>query len=189
MNEGTQNLISGIIPGDKKIELFADRKIRKVFFIQNGQTKPFEKLNKIAKDNLLELLLNDDVAMKDLGHLHLSEALEEFVFHCFGAADNQTDIYEDGTIGNVETTACTTYCMCAKWKSKKVSINGNYLTARELQIVQFFASDYADKQIAMFLQISHSTLDTHKNNIMRKMNVQSKAGIITQSVKLNLLKL
>lgn len=189
MNEGTQNLISGIIPTDKKIELFADHPRKKVFFIQNGQTKPFSELNHTAKDNLLEMFLNDDIAMRDLGRMPLSAALEEFVLHCFGAADNETDVYEDGSIGNVEKTACTAYCMCAKWKSKRVNINGNYLTARELQVVQFLASDYADKQIAMFLQISHSTLDTHKNNIMRKMNVQSKAGIITQSVKLNLLKL
>lgn len=188
MNEGTQNLISGIIPGDKKIELFANQKIRKAFFIQNGQTKPFEKLNKAAKDNILQLLLNDDIAMRDLKHLPLSVALEHFVMHCFGIVDNQTDIYEDGTIGRIELNACSPSCMCANWKSKKVKINGNYITARELQLMHFLATDYPDKKIAMLLKISESTLNTHKNNIMRKMNVQSKAGIISQSVKLNLLK-
>lgn len=187
MAQVTQNLISGIIPGDKKIELFGERKHRKVFFIQNGKTKPFNQLNNIAKDNLLEMFLNDDVAMRDLGNLSLSAALEEFVFHCFGAADNQTDIYANGTIGNVETTACTASCMCAKWKSKKVNVNGNYLTARELQIVQYLATDFPDKQIAAFLHISHSTLDTHKNNLMRKMKVQSKAGVISKAIKLNLI--
>ncbi|KAA5532779.1 response regulator transcription factor [Paenimyroides baculatum] len=186
MNEVTQNLIAGIIPTDKNIELFAERKHRKVFFIQNGQTKPFSQLNDIAKDNLLEMFLNDDIAMRDLGKLPLSAALEEFVMHCFGAADNQTDIYADGTIGNVEAVACSPCCMCAKWKSKKVNVNGSYLTARELQVVQFLATDYPDKQIAIFMKISQSTLDTHKTNLMRKMNVQSKAGVITQAIKLNI---
>lgn len=187
MNEGTQNLISGIIPSDKKIELFADRTFQKVFYIQNGQTKPFSQINQTAKNNLLDLLLNDDVAMRDLGHLHLTEALEVFVLHCFGAVDNQTDIYEDGTVGNVEANACTPCCMCAKWKSKKVNVYGSFLTARELQVVQFIATDYPDKQIAMFLAISESTLNTHKSNLMRKMQVHSKAGVVSKALKLNLL--
>lgn len=187
MNEGTQNLISGIIPSDNKIELFADRNFQKVFYIQNGQTKPFNQINKTAKDNLLDLLLNDDVAMRDLGTLTLTEALEVYVLHCFGAADNQTDIYEDGTVGNVEINACVANCMCAKWKSKKVNVYGNYLTARELQVVQFIATDYPDKQIAMFLAISESTLNTHKANLMRKLRVHSKAGVVSKALKLNLL--
>lgn len=186
MSEVT-NLISGITPNDKKIELFADRTIKKVFFIQNGKTKPFSKLNNEAKSNLLELLLNDDVAMRHLAHLPLSVALEVFVMHCFGAADNQTDIYEDNSIGNIETSACTADCHCKTWKSKKIMVNGSYVTPREMQLLRLLASDYPDKQIAMMLDISQSTVDTHKANLMRKLHVNSKAGIITTAIKLNLL--
>lgn len=187
--QGTQILISGIIPNDKKIELFADQNSKKVFFIQNGKTQPFTQINKVAKENLLEMFMADDVAITDLQHLPINEALEQYVYHCFGATDCDTDVYEDGTIGNVELNSCTADCMCSKWKSKKVQINGNVLTARELQIIQFLATDYADKQVAQLLNISQSTLDTHKANIMRKMDVHGKTGIITQAIKLNLIQL
>lgn len=189
MMQINQNLMSGILPNDKKIELFSCDTTFKVFFIQNGRTKPFADLNTKAKENLLELMYADDVAMADLKDLNIDDALEQFAFHCFGASDNDTDVFEDGTWGNVEANTCDSSCMCSKWKSKRVEFNGQYLTARELQVIQFLATDYADKEIAHFLNISQSTLDTHKSNIMKKMNVHGKTGIITEAIKKHLIKL
>lgn len=189
MSQFNQNLMSGILPNDKKIELFSCHTTTKVFFIQNGKTKPFSELNSVAKSSLLELMLTDDVAMKDLKEYSLNDALEIFAYHCFGASDNDTDVFENGSWGNVEKTTCEDSCMCKKWKSKRVEFNGQYLTARELQVVQYLATDYADKEIAVFLKISASTLDTHKSNIMRKMNVHGKSGIITEAIKKHLIKL
>lgn len=185
----TQNLISGLLINDNKIELFSCQQTKKVFFIQNGKTQHFEKLGSKIKANLLEMLQNDAVAMNDLQHLSINHALEEFAFHCFGATDNSTDVFEDGTFGEVEANACDTECFCNKWESKKVNINGNFLTPRELQILNYFATDYADKEIALFLSISQSTLDTHKTNLLKKFNVHGKPGLITEAFKNHIIKL
>lgn len=189
MMQVNKKLMSGILPNDKNIELFSCDTTKQVFFIQEGKTRSFSELNLIAKAKLLELMSTDDVAMEDLKHLPIAEALETFAFHCYGASDNDTDVYEDGTWGNVEASNCPPDCKCSKWKSKRIAFNGQYLTPRELQVIQFLATDYADKEIADFLKISISTLDTHKKNIMNKMNVHGKAGIITKAIKNNLIKL
>ena len=71
--------------------------------------------------------------------------------------------------------------MCLKWKSKKIEVDGIALTSRELQVVTLLASDLADKQIASKLNITESTLNTHKSHLFEKFKVQSKSGLITKA--------
>lgn len=183
------NFISGIMPNDKNIEIFGCKTTRKVFFIQNGKTQPFNDLDKSKKESIAELFFSDAVAQKDLGHLKLSEALEEYALCCFGAADNSTDIFEDGTLGNVEFNICEPGCRCEKWDSKKVVFKGNPITPREIQVLKFLATDYADKEIAHILNITTSTLDTHKANLLRKFNLHSKSGLISEAIKYKIITL
>lgn len=183
------NFISGIMPNDKKIEIFGCKTTRKVFFIQNGKTQAFNELDKKKKESIADLFFSDAVAQKDLGYLKLTEALEEFALCCFGAADNSTDIFEDGTLGNVEFNTCQVGCRCEKWESKRVKINGFAITPRELQVLKFLATDYADKEIAHILNVSPSTLDTHKAHLLRKFSVHSKSGLISEAFKLKIITL
>lgn len=176
------NFISGIMPNDKNIEIFGCITTRKVFFIQNGKTQPFSLLDKCKKESIAELFFSDAGAQKDLGHLKLTDALEEFTLCCFGATDNSTDIYADGTLGNVEFNTCIPGCRCEKWESKKIKINGYAITPRELQVLKFLATDYADKEIADILKVSHSTLDTHKAHLLKKFQVHSKSGLISEAI-------
>lgn len=55
------------------------------------------------------------------------------------------------------------------------------MTNRELEIVQLLASDLCDKQIASKLQITVSTLNTHKSHLFEKFKVHSKSGLITEA--------
>ena len=166
------NFISGIMPNDKNIEIFGCQATRKVFFIQNGKTQNFNELEKNKKEVIAELFFSDAVAQKD-----------------FGSADNSTDIFEDGTLGNVEFNTCKVGCRCEKWESKRVKINGFAITPRELQVLKFLATDYADKEIAHILNVSPSTLDTHKAHLLRKFSVHSKSGLISEAFKLKIITL
>jgi DNA-binding NarL/FixJ family response regulator len=47
------------------------------------------------------------------------------------------------------------------------------LTARELEIIRFLALGKSSKQIAHLLVISCRTVDTHRANCMRKLNLHS----------------
>ena len=125
-------LPAGLLPGDQSIEILADRETRKLFFIQNGSVYSFKDLSNAYKRQLLVKLLADKPALKDLGHLGYSKALEEFAFCLFGGADSNPDFDEKGKLGRVENFRCGLNCKCLSWKSKKITYNKNSQTIRPL---------------------------------------------------------
>jgi len=52
------------------------------------------------------------------------------------------------------------------------------LTKREIEIVKFIALGLSNNEIGSKLFISARTVDTHRTNIMRKINVNNVAGLI-----------
>lgn len=52
------------------------------------------------------------------------------------------------------------------------------LTPRELEIIRQVASGLTNKEIGIKLHISHRTVDTHRTNIMRKLNVNNVVSLI-----------
>lgn len=53
-----------------------------------------------------------------------------------------------------------------------------HLTAREIEIIQCIANDLSNKQIADQLFISERTVETHRKNIFRKVDIHSVVGLI-----------
>jgi DNA-binding CsgD family transcriptional regulator len=174
---------AGLLLGDKRTEIFGCKTTKKTFFITNGQTYNFKELNGSMKAQIFSELLNDDVAMDDLKHLPQEEAIEKYAFCNYGAADHEPDFCEKGDLKKSDNFICSSSCMCLKWKSKKITVDGQPLTRREIEIVTMMASDLADKQIADQLGISESTLNTHKQHLFEKASVQSKTGLITKAVQ------
>lgn len=173
---------AGMLIGDNRTEIFGDRKTKKTFFITNGQTLKFSELPPDKKAQIFEKLLSDEVAYEDLKHLTHEEAIEEFAFCIYGAADHVADFNECGQLNKADNFICSNECKCLKWKSKSINIDGNSLTVREIQIVNLMASDLPDKQIAENLKIATSTLNTHKQHLFEKANVKSKSGLITKAI-------
>jgi len=63
------------------------------------------------------------------------------------------------------------------------SAKGNSLTAREREILQLLAEGETHQAIADRLFISIRTVDTHTNNIMKKLNLHDVAGLVTYAIK------
>jgi two-component system nitrate/nitrite response regulator NarL len=57
------------------------------------------------------------------------------------------------------------------------------LTDRETEIVQLIAEGFSNKEIGNKLFISHRTVDTHRTNIMKKLNISNIAGLISYAIK------
>jgi DNA-binding NarL/FixJ family response regulator len=57
------------------------------------------------------------------------------------------------------------------------------LTAREREIIQFVAEGNSNKQVAALLKLSTKTVDAHRTNIMRKLNLHSIAGLVRYSIR------
>lgn len=67
-----------------------------------------------------------------------------------------------------------------------LSFDETHLSDRELEIIQFIAEGYTNSQIAAVLYLSNHTINTHRKNIMKKLNVNNTAGIVMYAVKTEL---
>jgi DNA-binding NarL/FixJ family response regulator len=57
------------------------------------------------------------------------------------------------------------------------------LTSREIEILKAIAEGYSNKEIGDKLFISHRTVDTHRTNLMKKLEVHNIAGLIKFAIK------
>jgi two-component system, NarL family, response regulator NreC len=59
----------------------------------------------------------------------------------------------------------------------------NPLTARETEILQLVAEGLTNQEIAAMLFISPNTVDTHRKNIMAKLDIHSVAGLVKYAIR------
>ena len=58
------------------------------------------------------------------------------------------------------------------------TLNENLITKREKEILKLIAEGYLGKQIADMLNISFNTVRTHRNNLMKKLNLNCTASLV-----------
>jgi two-component system response regulator NreC len=57
------------------------------------------------------------------------------------------------------------------------------LTDRETEIIKLIAEGFSNKEIGSKLFISHRTVDTHRTNLMKKLDVSNIAGLISYAIR------
>ena len=57
------------------------------------------------------------------------------------------------------------------------------LTKRELEILSLIAQELTSGQIANYLNISITTVESHRRNMFRKLEVQSVVGLVIEALK------
>lgn len=57
------------------------------------------------------------------------------------------------------------------------------LTDREIEVLKYIAEGLSNKEIGDKLFISHRTVDTHRTNLMKKLEVNNIAGLIRYAIK------
>lgn len=67
--------------------------------------------------------------------------------------------------------------------SQSVEDPYDLLTSRERELLQLIAELKATKEIAALLNLSPNTVDTHRNNLMRKLNLHSIPEVILYAVR------
>lgn len=63
------------------------------------------------------------------------------------------------------------------------------LTPREIEILKLIAKEFTTAQIALYLNISVPTVESHRRNMFRKLGVNSVIGLIKESLKNGWIKL
>jgi len=61
------------------------------------------------------------------------------------------------------------------------------LTPREREVVQLVATGKSNREVARTLHISVKTVETHRTNVMRKLNIHSSGDLIRYAIENNLL--
>ncbi len=73
-----------------------------------------------------------------------------------------------------------------KRRNGNSSITEFPLTQREREVLQLIGEGYSSVEIAAKLHISETTVKSHRNNIMDKLNVRDVAGLTRQAIRLKL---
>lgn len=62
-------------------------------------------------------------------------------------------------------------------------LNGNVLTSREREVIQLLAEGKTSKEVAVALNLSIKTAETHRTNLMRKLDLHSVADLTRYAVR------
>ncbi len=63
-------------------------------------------------------------------------------------------------------------------KPSSENIGKTALTCREKEILEYISKEYTNKEIASMLFISRRTVDTHRRNLLLKLDVKNTAGLV-----------
>lgn len=86
-------------------------------------------------------------------------------------------VIEGGTVFNLDERTHS---------SSKLQHSDKYfhvLSGREIEIVKLIVAGFSNKEIADKLHISPRTVDTHRANIMRKLDVGNVAGLVRYAIR------
>ncbi|MEQ9442993.1 MAG: response regulator transcription factor [Cyclobacteriaceae bacterium] len=89
----------------------------------------------------------------------------------------------------VSSTMMHRFMKHKKTTSQLHGIHPDQLTKREREILKLIAEEYTNPEIAEKLYISPRTVDTHRRNLILKLNVKNTAGLVRYAIKHELINL
>lgn len=115
-----------------------------------------------------------------LGYVLKNTGRDELIQAIHTVASGQTYFSKDVT----ETIMGS---LLKKPNSKKGYFLSPKLSNREKQILALIVKEYTTQEIATKLFISDKTVETHRSNLISKLNVRNTAGLVRAAIELNLL--
>lgn len=99
----------------------------------------------------------------------------------FAAIDKvmKNEVYTSKT---VSTILATNY-INQEFSNKQNPAANTEITKREKEIIELISAGYSNKEIAEKINLSTSTVDVHRYNILKKMNVKNTAEMIMKALK------
>ena len=180
------------------------------FEIVGDALRSSEALEKLKKKKV-DIIITD-INMPDMNGIEFSRAIrlthpdqKLLALSMFGEKTTITDMLDAGVSGYILKntgkqeliTALKTIAAGEKFFSKDVSeelkktddtIDKRYiLTVREREIITYIARGMSHTQIGEQLFISPRTVDTHRTNLMKKLEVNSIAELIKLAIQLKLI--
>jgi DNA-binding NarL/FixJ family response regulator len=150
-------------------------------------TKEIIKKNPYARIIALSMLDEQDFIIKMLqagakGYLLKNSSKEELLRAL--QAVSRGDNYFSHEVSSIMLSKFIQKEYPAKQKSPKSDVK---LTKRETQIIKMIAEEMTNAEIAKKLNISVRTVDTHRRNLLQKLDVKNTAGLVRYAIQNNLL--
>ena len=181
----TNGLAQKLIKRSKSIEFFGDRATKKVYYLKEGQTYSFNDLDPAhfcTMHNALMRTKSTKIIINRIAPGDIKRQVELFTYYYYGALDGDPDI-KNGELQPHENFRHERECLSLQFTCKKLRIDNQALTPREVQIIDLIYQDYPDKHIRAELGIAQATLTTLKGKLFRKAKVASKVGLIRKAVE------
>lgn len=177
---------------DANLELFANGEEVKALYY--GKTVLFSELPVNIIDAFREDMLSNTtalVALNKAGLKTIEEMLHKYVWCNYGGFDNSADFDTENQEFIKEYWLCGYRENCPfnhKICGQLIAPNGEYLTKQEIKIIKLIAQGHFDAELADTLNISPNTIISHKANIFRKLQVNSKNEVTIFAYENNLTK-
>lgn len=145
------------------------------------------KLNFIPKIIMLSMYLDEKYINTCMetgvhGYIHKGADKEELLEGVRKVMDGQNFYSKE-----VREVMVSNYINNLKQKKKILMQEKVVITKRELEVIKLIMKGYSSQQIAETLHISIRTVDTHRANLMQKMEVKNSIELINKVTELNLL--
>lgn len=106
--------------------------------------------------------------LKDCAFQELAEAIRTVVKDKYYLSPGITGVVVKDYVSHVTSTD---------------ALSSDVLTAREREVLQLIAEGKSTKEIASDLHVSAKTVETHRQNIMQKLNIHSVAGLTRYAIR------
>jgi len=124
--------------------------------------------------NIDEVSLNDAISVGGKGYLSKDVDEEEF-FIGLGKIANGENYFSKG----IQPTLFGTY---SKQVNTTTAYHDDILSEREIAVIKLFAEGLSFKDIAKKLNISTRTVETHKKNIQKKLNLNNTVELVKYAI-------
>ncbi len=93
------------------------------------------------------------------------------------------EVYKDGYFLSPKVSKYLVNSFLGKTNHYGQKDNETNLTRREREILQLIAEGYTNKEMAINMDLSYFTVQAHRNNIMRKLDLHKQADLIRYALK------
>ena len=174
---------------DKGVEFFVDHdKIKATY---DGKIVFLSELPEEILEHIRSYMLTKPLALKALNEMNIINdmpMIEQFIKCNFGGYDFTPDISTDKEIKS-EYWDCGKrgYCNYEGKLCGGIKVVNGVLSQREIDVIKLISKGKLDKEIADELNISISTVSSHKQNIQEKTGLQTKTEIAVFAIHKNLI--
>jgi two-component system response regulator NreC len=144
-----------------------------------------EEIHKLSGNRIRVVLLTVHAERQD-GLQALRAGIRGYVLKTRAAADLIQAI-SDVANGLTYLSSGVSEAVVDAYLTKNEPVTTEKLTARERQVLQLVAEGKTTKEIASLLGVSFKTAESHRTNLMEKLDIHETAGLVRYAIRMGLI--